>query len=249
MAYVLGTDEYRRLQLLEQIYDPGTIRRLERLGCMSGWHCLEVGAGGGSIAMWLSAAVGTEGSVVATDLDTKFLHDLSPNVTAVKHDIVADPLPEGTFDLIHSRFLLHLLPQRESVLVKFARALKPAGWLLCEVFDHFVALHPKTDPVRDAVWKMMEDDGVAGDWGRELPSVFQRLGFVNPQAETETRFYNGGSPTAELFRLTWMQVRNKVIERGLISSEDFQRGLEWLSDSRHWALTPMTIAVLARRQP
>lgn len=44
MAYVLGTDEQPRLQLLEQIYDPGTIRRLERLGTLRGWNCFEVGA-------------------------------------------------------------------------------------------------------------------------------------------------------------------------------------------------------------
>ena len=32
-------------------------------------HCLEVGAGGGSIAHWLCQAVGPTGRVLATDID------------------------------------------------------------------------------------------------------------------------------------------------------------------------------------
>jgi hypothetical protein len=36
-----------RLSSLESDYDPTSIRHLERLGVSEGWHCLEVGAGGG----------------------------------------------------------------------------------------------------------------------------------------------------------------------------------------------------------
>jgi hypothetical protein len=42
--------ERERLASLEQFEDPGTIRHLEALGFGPGWRCLEVGAGGGSIA-------------------------------------------------------------------------------------------------------------------------------------------------------------------------------------------------------
>ncbi len=40
----------QRLRGLERLLDPGTIRHLEALGVGAGWHCLEVGAGGGTIA-------------------------------------------------------------------------------------------------------------------------------------------------------------------------------------------------------
>jgi len=60
-----------------------------------GWHCLEVGGGGGSIASWLANRVLPDGRAVATDLDTRFLETLSiPNLEVRRHDIVTDPLPE-----------------------------------------------------------------------------------------------------------------------------------------------------------
>ena len=84
----------QRLQGLEQLLDAGTVRYLETLGVAEGWHCLEVGAGGGSVTGWLCRRVGPAGFVMATDLDTRFLEALaSPNPDVRRHDIVADDLP------------------------------------------------------------------------------------------------------------------------------------------------------------
>jgi ubiquinone/menaquinone biosynthesis C-methylase UbiE len=66
-----------RLDTLQELFDPGTIRQLEARGVAPGWRCLEVGAGGGSIAEWLCDRVGPDGSVVATDLDTRWVAKLS----------------------------------------------------------------------------------------------------------------------------------------------------------------------------
>jgi 16S rRNA A1518/A1519 N6-dimethyltransferase RsmA/KsgA/DIM1 with predicted DNA glycosylase/AP lyase activity len=82
---------------LEARWDPGTIRHLETLGVGEGWHCLEIGGGGGSIAEWLCRRVGPKGHVVATDLDTRFLEALDyDNLEVVRHNIVTDAVPEGT---------------------------------------------------------------------------------------------------------------------------------------------------------
>src|SRR5437773_5494354 len=107
--------ERQRLRALSDIYDPDTVRHLEDLGVGVGWRCLEVGAGEGSIARWLSARVGP-GSVVATDLDTRFLgFPASGNVEVLRHDVTADPCPGEPFDLIHARFVLCHLPGRQPV--------------------------------------------------------------------------------------------------------------------------------------
>ena len=44
--------EDQRLSLLEQIYDPGSRRRRQIV--QPGWRCLEIGAGRGSMALWLA---------------------------------------------------------------------------------------------------------------------------------------------------------------------------------------------------
>ena len=66
-----------RFPALSDLYDDETIRCLQGIGVASGWQCLEVAAGGGSIAQWLAGQVGTSGRVLATDLDARFLESLA----------------------------------------------------------------------------------------------------------------------------------------------------------------------------
>lgn len=75
--------EDERLDLLEQIYDPVSRRR--RSFVQPGWRCLEVGAGRGSMAVWLAEQVGPKGHVVATDIDTRYLARLDvPNLEVLQ---------------------------------------------------------------------------------------------------------------------------------------------------------------------
>jgi SAM-dependent methyltransferase len=100
-------DELRRLLLLEARYDTQTFRRPSACGPLSGAHCLDVGAGAGSVARWLAAQAGPAGRVVATDADPRFLADAGKaGVEVRRHDILADPLEPAAYDLVHCRALL-----------------------------------------------------------------------------------------------------------------------------------------------
>jgi hypothetical protein len=50
--------ESTRLRNIQQASDSFTIKHLEAIGIGQGWRCLEIGAGGGSIAGWLGDRVG-----------------------------------------------------------------------------------------------------------------------------------------------------------------------------------------------
>jgi SAM-dependent methyltransferase len=128
-----------RLRTLEALLDAGTIRHLEALGIEPDWRCLEVGAGGGSIALWLCDRAG---SVVATDVDTTVLSGLSrPNLVVRAHDVLEDDLREDEFDLIHMRLVLAWLPDPQRALQRLVSALKPGGMLMAEEMD-FVSVVP-----------------------------------------------------------------------------------------------------------
>jgi hypothetical protein len=62
---------------IEATRDHGTRALLERLGIGPGLRCLEVGAGGGSIAAWMADQAGDGGHVLATDIDTTHLEPLA----------------------------------------------------------------------------------------------------------------------------------------------------------------------------
>ena len=164
-----------RLSLLEAWLDPWTIRTLGKIGVREGRRCLEIAAGGGSIAEWLGRQVGGSGHVVATDLEPRLLEAINAsNLEVWRHDILREPLPEAAFDLVHARAVLGFLPYPAETIGKMAAALKPGGWLLVEASDSVSAIpDPSMTPAaialstkgRDAIVKHC---GWDGEYGRRL---------------------------------------------------------------------------------
>ena len=143
-----------RLRSLEQAHDPVTARRLRGVGVNRGWRCLELGAGRGSIARWLCDEVGAEGRVTAVDIDDRFLGQIDlPNLEVVRADVVADPLPPGPFDLIHTRLLLMHLTARDEVLGRLPALLRPGGVVLFEEYDVFPIM-ATAEGTYGAAWSM-----------------------------------------------------------------------------------------------
>ena len=128
----------QRLALLEGQLDPISQRRLSALGLGDGWRCLEVAGGGGSLTRWLCDQAGPTGHVMATDIEPRFLEKIGNSRLEVRrHDIIEEDLPEGQFDLVHARWLLHHLPDPEGAIARMVAALRPGGWILLEEVDFF----------------------------------------------------------------------------------------------------------------
>jgi SAM-dependent methyltransferase len=196
--------EGERLTLLEQIYDPVSRRR--RRIVEPGWRCLEIGAGRGSMAVWLAEQVGPTGKVVATDADVTYLRRLEvPNLEVVEHNILEsplEPLQPGSFDLVCLRFVLaHLSGRQEAAITRIVQCLRPGGWQINEDGDWGTTApvdpcHPLYAPVH-AAWR-------GGDWwasrgydpqfGRKLPALFERGGLELIGHEARSEVVRGGSP-------------------------------------------------------
>jgi len=215
-----------RLRSLEEWLDPGTVRRLRATGVGAGWRCLEVGAGAGSIARWLSGAVGPDGEVLATDIDTRFLSAATaPNLRAQRHDITADDLPDAPFDLVHCRLVLAHLPGRQAVLRKLAAALKPLGQLVAEEMDFVSVSADERQPGGPAFNQsvassndVLRGRGFDPEYGRRLLSDLRTAGLADIGTEGHVRLWSGGSAGAAAWRLTFEQLQPDMAARGLDSA-------------------------------
>ncbi len=242
----------RRLTLLEFYLDPKTKRRALSLGVGGGWRCLEVGAGGGSIARWLSEQVGANGNVVATDINTALLKSIEgPNFRTLQHDILSGPPPEGNFDLVHSRWILHHLREPEIAVRHMISALQPGGWLLLEEVDFFPVHASDNADYRDFMTALVNTVVIASGrdcfWARALPALIEGLGMQNIDGEGDFSLLKGGSEVAEFFALTAEQMREPMLASGAIDAEKLNRALELLSRPTFWAFGGGGVSVWAQR--
>jgi ubiquinone/menaquinone biosynthesis C-methylase UbiE len=244
-----------RFSALAGLYDATTIRHLERIGVGHGWRCWEIGAGPGSIAQWLRGQVGASGSVLATDIDTRFLDQgVHPNLTICRHDIVLDPLPDNTFDLVHARLVLVHLPEREQVLDRMIAALKPDGWLLTEEFDSVSLLpaphrYPWEIPLKSAaaLRRVMMERGVDPGFGRALAGHLRARGLENISAEGRMLMSLGRSVGADLMRANLEQLREAILDSGDVTPFEFEEDLARLNQADFMVPSPVMWSVAARR--
>ena len=248
--------ERARLAALEAVFDPHSRGAILATEPKQGWRCLEVGAGGGSIAEWLCSVVGPEGAVVATDLETKFIAAIeSPTLEVREHNIVTDPLERGAFDLIHSRAVLIHLPERDEVFQRLVDSLKPGGWLVLVSADfstvRAVGLPPDETRFFDSSFAAMIDAnrsvGFDPAYGRRLGAAFRAAGLSDVVTEGAVFEWNSGHPLAQLYSLTLQRLRPLVLDQGALTSEDHDRLLRMMSEPGFFGLSHTIFATRGRK--
>jgi SAM-dependent methyltransferase len=260
-TYAFGNERQvqpERLRLLAELLDDGTFAVLAALGVSTGWRCLEVGAGGGSVAAWLAGRVAPGGWVLATDLDTTVLRGLDhPGLEVRTHDIMRDPLPQTGFDLVHARLLLAWLADPQAGLARMAAALKPGGCLLAEEMD-FLALAPDPRPgpaacelftrviaAHHAV--LARRHGFDPFHGRRLAGDLAEAGLVNTGCQGRLAIWQGGQPGGRIWQLTLAQLRDELAGSGLVTAADVDQVIEMCGDSRFRFMSQATIAAWGYR--
>jgi SAM-dependent methyltransferase len=245
-----------RFSGLEAGFDENTKARLSALGIAAGWRCLELGAGSGSIARWMAERVGARGHVLATDIDTRWVRsDGLSQLEVQQHDIVADPLAQDEFDVIHARLVLSWLPARDTVVSRLVAALRPGGWLVVEDFDS--VLHQGLDPLNDdervfdkvsaAFGQALHRRGVDTTWPRTLPHRLASAGLVDVGAAGHLTIFHGGSPAAQLWIANIDQVGGGLIQAGLLTTADRDTFRRLLDDPSFVGNYPLLITAWGKK--
>lgn len=249
--YVYDQDfaqERARLAGMESLWDPGSQALLTEIGVSRGCSCLEVGAGGGSLVEWL---IGRGATVMAIDIDTRFIEPLASDVVEVRRvDLRTDELPQARFDLVHARLVLEHLTERRQILDRLAAALRPGGWLVIEDYDWtcfgFEGDDPRLARVVEAINTYMQRAGYEPHYGRHIVSDIAAAGLSGVRGEGRARVIDSSSPGFDFFKLSFESLRGALVDAGLVSTEDAEAAAARFGEQSRLR-TPLMMAGIGRR--
>jgi SAM-dependent methyltransferase len=244
------SEERTRLRGIESLWDPGTQALFDELGIgttESGWRCLEVGAGGGSLLQWLA---GRGATVLAVDIDTRFIESMASETIEVRRlDIRTDEIPEQEFDLVHARLVLEHLPERRQILDRLVAALRPGGWIVIEDYDWApfgFAGNSALDRIAEAILTFMQRAGFEAHYGRQVIADLAAAGLTDVRGEGRIRVIDSSAPGFDFFRLSFESLRGAVVDAGLISPEEADAAAAHFGEDNR-LFTPIMMAGIGRR--
>lgn len=248
------TEAGRRFDALSLLFDSWTFRHLDAVDLVAGWCVWEVGAGGLSVPTWLADRVSPGGRVLATDIDTRWL-DGSSDVEVRRHDIAADPPPDGPFDLVHARLLLGHVPDRAHALASMLAALRPGGWLVLEEADP--ALQPLVcleeigraqqlaNTLKHGFRQLLAQRGVDLSLGRKLPRLMREVGLIHVSADA---YFPIADPACtELERASIEQIRERLTTAGIATEAQIDEHLANVAGGQLDLVTSPLISTWGRK--
>ncbi len=244
--------ELTRLRMIERAVDGDTIAQLEQAGVTTGWACLEVGAGAGSIVRWLASRVGSTGHVAAVDKKTAYLTQFAGPTVQVYEGNLLDVTPDRLMDLVHGRYVLIHNADDAALLRNIRSRLKSGGVIVLEEpdFTSALLLQPQEDDivrcVNGAICKMFQDGGLNPAYGLTLPQKVADAGFDVIRTDSRLHLCPGGAPIAEVMAESAVVLRDQYIKTGLATEGDIDHYVSRAQDVAYWAVYYTTVSVWAR---
>ncbi|KRP47824.1 Ubiquinone/menaquinone biosynthesis C-methylase UbiE [Pseudomonas libanensis] len=225
-------DQLARLRTLERVFDPLSQAAFDWLDLPRKPAILDLGAGAGSLAGWLSKQY-PGATVTATDIDTRFLLDI-PGIQVVTHNARTDDFPAASFDVVHARALLCHLSEREHILARAVRWVRPGGWLVIED----VSLQPSLNTANPLFRKVAQagitllEQSIGSDmlWAETLPGRLSAQGLSNVGHRTFEGRIGDNSPADTFWAATTAQAGPALLKLGLVTQDDLDAMINLRAD-------------------
>ena len=220
-----------RMDLLAAVFAPSTRALLDAVGISSGASCIDVGCGGGHVAIELGRRVGPAGHVVGIDLDTDLLEVARTEAAAQGLDHVSfrvaavEDLAESSFDLSCARMLLMHLRDPSRVARSMVAAVRPGGIVAVEDVDFSGSFTYPSCPayVRRVAWyqETVRRRGGDADLGPRLPALLSSVGLTDIRVRVvQPAFLDG--PHKHLQELSMLKQKAAVVAAGVASAEAYE---------------------------
>ena len=227
--------EIERLHVQADAVAPDTRVMLDRIGVQPGWACLDIGCGPRGITDLLSERVGTAGRVVGLDKDQDFLayaRAHAPSNVEFRHgDAYASGLPDGSFDLVHLRFVASTAGNPETLLREAVRLARAGGVVALQEPDvETFKCHPP-HPAWDRLMAAMLGAYLQASvptfiWRGGCIRCFCQAGLADVQYRPFLFGIRSTDPMADHLPATVESIRATVLRLGLLTEAEMPGLLE-----------------------
>lgn len=220
---------------------PTTVQLLNRVGLATGMKCLDLGCGGGHVAILMAGTVGPEGRVIGSDTDDEILALAQKDAEAAKltnvefqqMDACACSWQEE-FDLIYSRFLLSHLSHPKDCLAAIIKACRPGGTIVIEDtdFDGSFCYPPCAayERYKELYQKVVQRNGGDPNIGPKLPAIARKAGIERIELNVIQATHIRGE--AKLMApVTMLRISDAAVSEGLASKTEVQEILRELNET------------------
>ena len=214
----------------------------DRLGLRSGGRALDLGCGPQGVLDLLSECVGSTGLVVGIERDDKsvaaarqFVADRAlRNVKVLRADAASTGMPGDIFDLVHARLVLVNVPNPEAVVAEMVRLACPGGIVASHEADYLPLLCDPPLRAWDRLFQIYRDyssaNGIDLFIGRRTHRLFREAGLVNIEVNPVIHVYPQGHNRRTIFWDFLQNVRDSIVEQGLIADSEFSELLAELKE-------------------
>jgi ubiquinone/menaquinone biosynthesis C-methylase UbiE len=184
-----GMPGRERLRILAAIFHETTTALLRRAGIGPGMTCLDLGCGGGDVAVELAKLVGPDGHVTGIDIDETSVaiarreaaEQGLANIEYRQGD-ARNPQVEHEVDAVYARFLLTHVPDPVDSLRNMRRVLRPGGVIVIEDVDFSGCFSaPERESFRrfvDLYTRTAARRGADANIGVHIPLYLKKTGFA-----------------------------------------------------------------------
>jgi hypothetical protein len=145
--------------------------------------------------------------------------------------------------------LLRVVLLSNAAIANLVASVRPGGAILLTEPDFLPVTAAEPLDVR-AFWEgwlaWSREQGIDYVIGRRLPAALATLGLESIGATAETALYNGGSPWADYWRLTVIELRGRLVASGKPDDRAIDSFLAHCADPAWWTQTIAFTAVRAR---
>jgi ubiquinone/menaquinone biosynthesis C-methylase UbiE len=224
--------ELESFGVLSRAFQDFTLQVFVEAGLKQGMHVLEIGSGGGDLALLAAEFVGPTGSVLGIEsseravtyakhrADASGLHNINFIEARIDHDLPFEP----QFDALVGRIVLMFLPSPETVVRRLAEHVRPGGLVIFQEPDMSWAKSVPNVPAveKAAGWmrRVFEAAGADSVIGPKLHSIFKKAGLPDPVMRVDGLIYGSKGDGPKLLADTIQAILPAIDQLGIANASE-----------------------------